>query len=656
MTIRKRLLFTSLAAGLLLALMIFFTMVSLDRVITIGLEISRVEQAMLSFEKTHRAMEETLLLQGLVATIDSLKTNMGSFEHDLQALKKNISSFTKTTQNIGRVWKSYKRELGGLLRLNEIASDNEDALIIFVELVELGDIIHSDFQQLLVAIRLKAEKHISTTKTWMLWWSIFVFFAILLSLYALYRRIVPPLGQLSQTMNEVEKSGDLSTYRVQHSAGNEVGTAAQAFDHLVDSWEKIIADINLVLSGYADKRFNIPITTQIRGDLGTLAKNINHTSAALKKITGELQQAQRMESIGLMAGGVAHDLNNILSGIVGYPDLMLQNLPGDSPLRQPIETIQESGKRAATVVADLLAVAKGAASTREPYDLNALIREYLNSPEHIQLQANHPHIICNYKFHASLSTVSCSPVHVKKCIMNLIANSVEAMKGVGNVTVSTENKEIDTDMGIKWNTAPGEYIVVNVEDTGPGIADDDLEHIFEPFYSQKILGRSGTGLGLTVVWNTMTDHGGKVLVESGGKGTCFQLFFPLNSQENIVRDSDETVNIRSSNNKQILVVDDEEQLRDLADQMLASLGYIVHSVPSGEKALEFLKDKEVDLILLDMLMDPGMNGRQTYEEILRNPRGATPELRAKYYAGWAYYKMGNEKRALAMFEGIVARE
>jgi len=338
-----------------------------------------------------------------------------------------------------------------------------------------------------------------------------------------------------------------------------------------------------------------------------------------KDLENRLNRAQKMEAIGMMASGVAHDLNNILSGIISYPELLLLQLPESSQLRQPLEAIQESGKRAATVVADLLTVARGAASTREPHDVNSLIQEYLKSPEYVKLKSLYPNVTCVNRFTAARSTVSCSPVHVKKCIMNLVTNSAEAAMESGTITISTENHTVDTTTSAHLGISPGDYVVINVEDTGPGISNDDLKHIFEPFYSQKVMGRSGTGLGLAVVWNTMEDHGGKVLVNSSKKGTCFQLFFSVSSEKEPLPASSENMvtGRRGNESEQILVVDDEVHLRDIASQMLENFGYNVHTVSSGEKALKFIKENKVDLIVLDMLMEPGMNGRHTYEEILK---------------------------------------
>ncbi len=330
-----------------------------------------------------------------------------------------------------------------------------------------------------------------------------------------------------------------------------------------------------------------------------------------------LLRAQKMEAIGLMASGVAHDLNNILAGIVGYPELLLLQLPQSSPLRKSIKAIQESGKRATLIVDDLLTVARGAASTREPSDINILIQEYLDSPECTKLKSLHPNILCTKQLKAENSIISCSPVHIKKTVMNLITNALEAIGDTGTVTVSTANQTVEKTNIPKNNLDPGTYVLLIIQDDGPGIAAKDLKHIFEPFYTKKVMGHSGTGLGLAIAWNTVHDHNGKIFVESSEEGSIFRLFFPVNTIDAIIPAHIDTVEQFTGANKHILVVDDELQLQDLASQMLGAMGYKVDSVCSGELALEFVKETPVDVIVIDMLMDPGMNGRQTYEEILK---------------------------------------
>jgi len=351
----------------------------------------------------------------------------------------------------------------------------------------------------------------------------------------------------------------------------------------------------------------------------------------LKQLEKQLQQAQKMEAIGLLAGGVAHDLNNILSGITGYPELLLLKLSEDSDLRQPLEAIKESGERAAAVVADLLTVARGVASTRVTANLNTLVTEYFASPEWRQLHSLNQYIVCEQILAEDLPNISCSPVHIKKCIMNLVTNGVEALAKSGYITLSTTTFSPDLQWAKENELKQKEYVILTVTDTGTGISKEDIEHIFEPFYTKKVMGRSGTGLGLAVVWNTIEDHDGKIFVESSGNGTCFQLYFPAKKGADVDQTKNKTKTQLTGNNEHILIVDDEPQLLDIASQILRILGYKVDTVSSGELAIKFLKETPVDLIVIDMLMAPGMNGYLTYKEILK----LYPDQRAIIASGFS---------------------
>ena len=330
----------------------------------------------------------------------------------------------------------------------------------------------------------------------------------------------------------------------------------------------------------------------------------------------QLRRAQKMKAIGLMAGGVAHDLNNILSGVVSYPELMLMDLPQDSPLRHPLEILRRSGLQAAEVVADLLTVARGVAATKIISDPHSLISEYLESPEFLQLVSYSPKITLTTDFGSDIGYISCSPIHVKKCLMNLITNAAEAMSGAGTITVTTSKRSIDKNQSIKNTLPAGDYAVLTVQDNGSGILPQDLKHIFEPFYTKKTMGRSGTGLGLAVVWNTMKDHEGTVIVASDKNGTTFELYFPSTKEAHTIQPEAADPATFRGDGQSILVADDEEQQRDIAARLLTSLGYKVTTVSSGEEAVILMQKTTMDLIILDMIMSPGMNGRETYEKII----------------------------------------
>ena len=338
---------------------------------------------------------------------------------------------------------------------------------------------------------------------------------------------------------------------------------------------------------------------------------------ALRDSEQKLSIAKRMEAIGFMAAGIAHDLNNILSGIVGYPDLILMDLPENSPLRKPIEIIRVSGNRAAAVVSDLLAVARGEAIGEETLNINSIIKEYIRSAEHNKLETTNPTITFKFQLAPHLLNTKCSSSHIKKSLLNLVTNATEAIISSGNVTISTTNRYLDKSLKGYEDVCQGEYVVLTVYDNGLGLSTEDLDRIFEPFYTKKIMGRSGTGLGLAVVWNTVQNHGGYVNVLSDEDGTIFELYFPITRDEVAAEEEQASWENCAGNRETILVIDDEKLQREIARELLIKLGYLANSVSSGEEAIGYLKDHSVDLIVLDMIMFPGMKGRETYERIIK---------------------------------------
>ena len=340
-----------------------------------------------------------------------------------------------------------------------------------------------------------------------------------------------------------------------------------------------------------------------------------------KRLEAKLQQARKMEIMGTLAGGVAHDLNNILSGLVSYPQLLLLQMSEDNPLRKPLFTIQKSGEKAAAVVEDLLTLARRGVAVTEVVDLNEIVIQYLKSPEYEQLKSFHPGVELTPDLEPGISKVLASTTHLSKTVMNLIVNATEAMPGSGRIVVTTENRYIATLRGYE-DVVEGDYVVLTVFDTGVGISPEDIQRIFEPFYTKKKMGRSGTGLGMAVVWNTVNDHNGYIDVQSTeGKGCTFRLYFPATVKEK--REDETTLSLANyrGNGETILIVDDVEEQRKIASEILKELGYSVVSASSGEKAVEYLKTNEVDLLILDMIMDPGMDGLDTYKRILEGRSG-----------------------------------
>ena len=352
---------------------------------------------------------------------------------------------------------------------------------------------------------------------------------------------------------------------------------------------------------------------------------------ARKENEEKIFRLKKMESLGLLAGGVAHDLNNVLSGIINYPELLLMNLPENSSLRKPLETIKNSGMKAVAIVQDLLTVARGVAIVKEPSNLNAAIQGYLKSPEHKKLLQYHPKVTVRAHLDDNLLNIKGSMVHIGKVVMNLVSNAAEAIKGQGTVVISTENRHLDAPLKGYENVNAGDYVVLVVSDDGPGISPEDLGRIFEPFFTKKAMGRSGTGIGLTLVWNVMQDHDGYINVMSDFNGTTFEVYFPVTREISRELADSQPLEDLFGKGQSVLVIDDVESQRDISCRMLEILKYRTKAVSSGEAAVEYLKTHRVDLLLLDMIMDPGISGRETYERII----GMHPGQKAVIVSGFS---------------------
>jgi len=336
-----------------------------------------------------------------------------------------------------------------------------------------------------------------------------------------------------------------------------------------------------------------------------------------KKLETQLKRAQQMEAIGTLAGGVAHDLNNILSAQVSYPDLILMDLPEDSPLRNPILTIQKSGKKAAAIVQDLLTLARRGVVATDIVNLNKIIDDYVKSPECENLLEFHQGVNINCSLDPCLMNILGSSVHLATALANMSTNAAEAMPGGGNISISTRNKYIDKPVKGYENIEEGDYVILAVSDSGSGISLTDLERIFEPFYTKKVMGRSGTGLGMAVVWGTVKDHKGYIEVQSAEvKGTTFTLYFPVTRKGIDKQEKTLSMEEYMGNGEAILVVDDVEEQREIAFRILKTLNYSVATASSGEEAIDYLKNNSADLLVLDMIMDFGIDGLETYQKIL----------------------------------------
>ncbi len=395
-----------------------------------------------------------------------------------------------------------------------------------------------------------------------------------------------------------------------------------------------------------DKHFEISIAPWGNRGFATIFSDITsrkQAEAERRSLEERLQRAEKMEAMGTLAGGVAHDLNNVLGIVVGYSELLLCDIDTSSPARSKAVEIMKGGQKAAAIVQDLLTLARRGVSSRKVLNLNDIVLDCRNSPEFSQILSYHSRIRVATDLEPNLLNISGSAIHLGKSLLNLVSNAAEAMPEGGLITIRTGNRYLDKPLSGYEEVREGDYVVLSVSDTGAGIPPGDLKRIFEPFYTKKVMGRSGTGLGLAVVWGAIKDHFGYIIVASEeGKGTTFSLYFPVTREELSREQIAASAAVYMGNGESILVVDDVEEQRELAATILDRLNYTARHVSSGEEAIEYLKENTVDLVILDMIMDPGMDGLDTYTKI----REIHPNQKAIIVSGFSETDRVSKAQAL----------
>jgi two-component system, cell cycle sensor histidine kinase and response regulator CckA len=341
-----------------------------------------------------------------------------------------------------------------------------------------------------------------------------------------------------------------------------------------------------------------------------------------RRLEERLQRAEKMEALGQLAGGVAHDLNNVLGVLTGYSELLLHEIPEGQRARGHVEKILQSTEKGAAIIQDLLTLARRGVTVSDVINLNSVVSGFLQTPVFESMKDYHSRIIFRTEYEKNLLNIKGSPVHLEKTLMNLVLNAAESISGTGEVTIRTESRYLDKPLRGYDEVKEGDYAVLTVADTGMGIPAENREKIFEPFYTKKTMGRSGTGLGLAIVWGTIKDHNGYIDLQTEvGEGTTFTLYFPITRDELVAPQKKEAIERYMGNGESVLVIDDIAEQRDVASGLLTRMGYKVHVVSSGEEAVEYLKKKEADILVLDMIMEPGIDGLETYERVLKiNPQ------------------------------------
>jgi CheY-like chemotaxis protein len=321
-----------------------------------------------------------------------------------------------------------------------------------------------------------------------------------------------------------------------------------------------------------------------------------------------------MEAIGRLAGGIAHDFNNLLTAITGYAELAL-DADEEDEIRSDLVGIRDTAERAGALTGQLLTFSRRSATEPRFVDLNALVTSTIPMlgrliGEDVELTTN---------LASELLPVYADPVHLEQVILNLSLNGRDAMPSGGKLTIATAKDELTY------------WAVLEVSDEGVGMDEETRAHIFEPFFTTKDIGK-GTGLGLSTVYAIVQEAGGTIeLISAPGQGTTFQIRFPLTAEEFLPAHPDEVEPRRAERrgSETILVVEDEERVRELASRVLAGRGYRVLEAATGEEALRVLDGGAVELVLTDIVM-PGMTGTELAEQLHRR----FPELPIVFMSGY----------------------
>ncbi|MGI8435723.1 MAG: ATP-binding protein, partial [Chthoniobacterales bacterium] len=360
------------------------------------------------------------------------------------------------------------------------------------------------------------------------------------------------------------------------------------------------------------------------------------TEEALRKSEEELRHSQKMEAVGRLAGGIAHDFNNLLTAIIGYAELISEREHSDSTIKQHSDLIRKAGEQAATLTRQLLAFSRKQLLQPKVIDLNDLVVEMENLlrrviGERFNLQTHSD---------AHRGTVMADPSQIEQVILNLGVNARDAMPTGGDLVIRTANVHLDRQRApqISASLAPGDYVELSVTDTGAGMDEETKSRIFEPFFTTKGPGK-GTGLGLATVYGIVRQSGGGISVESApGRGSTFRIYFPLDLSPVEVAQNVPQPIAKSKNFETVLVVEDEEIVRDLVCDVLSDQGYHVLCAQDGAEALRMARacEGQIHLLITDVIM-PHMNG----PELAHQLASARPEMKVLFVSGYSDNDIGH---------------
>ncbi len=378
--------------------------------------------------------------------------------------------------------------------------------------------------------------------------------------------------------------------------------------------------------------FSYPIRDRGSGKISGVVEFVRDITQKVK-MEARLRQAERLDSIGRLAGGVAHDFNNLLMGIQGRTSLMLAELEKGDPLAEHLKKIETTVHSAAELTRQLLGVARGGTYAVETTDLNALIEETLTLFWRARKE-----MLLEKHFEPDPWPVEVDRNQMRQVFLNLFVNSWEAMPGGGTLSIRTENRRIGGREASALRLAPGNYVRAAVSDTGFGMEAHTMKHIFDPFFTTKDIGR-GTGLGLASAYGILQSHRGCIDVQSEpGRGACFSIYLPASAKR--IREREAQSEELAGGDETILLVDDESVILEVGEQMLSKLGYRVLTAESGREAIEAyqLNAGRIDAVVLDMVM-PGLDSGATLDRL----KSLDPKVRVLLSSG---YSINGEARAI----------
>jgi signal transduction histidine kinase/CheY-like chemotaxis protein len=384
----------------------------------------------------------------------------------------------------------------------------------------------------------------------------------------------------------------------------------------------------LVVALLALRLFQEP--ERLREEVAARTAELEEAHREQRLTEASLRQAQKLEAIGLLAGGVAHDFNNLLVGIIGYSDLLAESAEPGSLAEEASQVIGQAARRAAELTRQLLAFARKGKQRDEPVDLHALVEEV----SRLLSRTLGKDIQVARRPGATNPCVVGDPGQLQQVVLNLVVNARDAMPQGGTLTLETSNRVLDEVRAAALGLPPGEYTVLAVGDTGIGIAAAIRERIFEPFFTTKE-GERGTGMGLAMVYGIVKNHGGAIRIDSvEGQGSRFEVWLPTGPAAPHLTAAPPPSSLSTSPRGQgrVLVVDDEEVVRRTAARLLRKLGYQPVEAAGGQEAIDWLQAHrgEVDVVLLDVGM-PGMDGLSCFGRL----REIEPGLRVVISSGFA---------------------